>query len=50
MELTVQGLLESLHGHHVLCELERLAFCLNGELSRDERAPVNGDVHDNKLA
>lgn len=46
----MQGLLETLHAHHVLSELERLAFRLDGELSRNEGVPINRDVRDNKLA
>lgn len=39
--LTVQSLLESVHRHHVLCELEGLAVCLDGELSINKETPVS---------
>lgn len=37
----MQSLLESLHAHHVLCELEGLAVCLDGELSIKKETPVS---------
>lgn len=46
----MQGLLETLHAHHVLGELERLAFRLDGELSRNEGVAINRDVRDDTLA
>lgn len=44
MKLTVQSLLEPLHTHHVLCELERLARRLDGELSTNKETPISPDV------
>lgn len=41
VKLTVQGLLEPLHTHHVLCELERLARRLDGELSANKDTPIS---------
>lgn len=35
--LTMQGLLEPLHPDHVFCKFECLAFCLDGELSVEQK-------------
>lgn len=41
VKLTVQSLLEALHTHHVLGELEGLALRLDGELSKNKDTPVS---------
>lgn len=46
VNLTMQSLLEPLHTDHVLCEFERLAFRLDGELSAKKKMLINCVVND----
>lgn len=48
VNLTMQSLLESLHTDHVLCEFERLAFCLDGERSVEKNKTLTNCAGNDK--
>lgn len=50
VKLTVQSLLESLHTHHVLGELEGLAFGLDSELSMNKETRLSSAKNDNLIS